>query len=40
MLDVLEDRDGLSVGHALQDLPVDRKNFIPCNKVRLDLCRD
>ena len=35
MLNVLEDRDGLSVGHALQDLAIDRKNFIPCNKYKI-----
>lgn len=35
MFDVFEDRDRLSMGHALQDLPVDRKNFIPCNKDKI-----
>jgi len=28
VLDVLEDRDGLSVRHSLENLPVDRKNLI------------
>jgi len=29
VFDVLEDRNGLSMGHPLQDLPIDGKNFIP-----------
>ena len=39
MFDILEDRDGLSMGHTLQDLPIDRKNFIPWirNKIRFIL---
>jgi len=28
VLDVLEDRDGLAVSHALQDLPIDGEDLI------------